>query len=146
MNSCTTQARPLALGPRLARPERASHGRGPPPPAPAAPTSRSGSLARHFRTALGRASGRLPPLAWLAGWPGAAGPAARAASAANAATSTIPAAIPAVLRISLNPNRPIHTDWRYPPRVASASVAPAAASSRLPVASTAAATLNTALT
>jgi len=85
------------------------------------------------------AASRLPGAACTACWACLAGAAARAASAAKAATSITPATIPAVVRISLNPNRPIHTDSRYPPRVARANPAPAAAMSRLPVASTAAA-------
>jgi hypothetical protein len=47
-----------------------------------------------------------------AGWRCVAGERASTASVAKAATSTSPATIPAVVRISLNPNRPIHTDRR----------------------------------
>src|SRR5215472_1608195 len=96
--------------------------------------------------AWNRASIRLPPVACLACRPGVAGVAARAASAAKAATSITPATMPAVVRISLKPNRPIHTDSRYPPRVDRANPAPAAARSRLPVASTAAARPNAVIT
>ena len=51
----------------------------------------------------------------------------------------IPAVSPAELRTSVKPNRPAHTDRRYPPRVATANPAPAAATILLPRASTAAA-------
>ena len=68
------------------------------------------------------------------------------ASVAKAATSISPAAIPAVVRISLNPNNPIHTDSTYPPSVASANPAPAAAASQLRVTSTAAAKTNPTMT
>src|SRR5712671_7215534 len=62
-----------------------------------------------------------------------AGPAVTAASAsvAKAATSIRPAAIPALVRISLKPNNPIQTASRYAPRVDSASAALAAAASRV---------------
>ena len=53
--------------------------------------------------------------AGLAGPPACrTGPAVTAAraSVAKAATSISPAAIPAVVRTSLNPNNPIHTDSR----------------------------------
>ena len=39
----------------------------------------------------------------------------------------IPATIPAVVRTSVNPNRPAHTDAMYPPRVATANPVPTAA-------------------
>ena len=71
---------------------------------------------------------------------------ARTASAAKAATSITPATIPAVVRTSLNPNSPIQTDRRYPPRVARAKPAPAAAASRLPVTRTARARPKAAIT
>ena len=68
------------------------------------------------RPAPGRPAGSLAggglPEVGPAGRPRTAGAAARAASAAKAATSITPAAIPAMVRVSLNPNRPIHTDRR----------------------------------
>ncbi|HEX6450341.1 MAG TPA: hypothetical protein VF060_12880 [Trebonia sp.] len=73
-------------------------------------------------------------------------PSCSLASTANAATSIRPATIPAVVRTSLNPNKPIQTERRYPPRVAAANPAPAAAASRLPDASTTAARTNAAIT
>src|SRR5215813_12433600 len=89
---------------------------------------------------------RLARAAGPAWWPRAAGAAARAARAAKPATSMIPATTPAVVRISVNPNSPVHTDSRYPPRVARANPAPAAAIRRLPAASTAAARANAVIT
>src|SRR5207237_221794 len=53
-----------------------------------------------------RAGGPLPARPRLAGM------ATRPASAANAATSITPAAIPAVVRTSVKPNRPVHNDSR----------------------------------
>src|SRR5690348_10584509 len=61
----------------------------------------------------------------------AAGASASAARTTKASTSTTPATMPAVVRTSLNPNSPVQTDKRYPPRVARAKPAPAAAASRL---------------
>ena len=51
---------------------------------------------------------------WLPTIDGAArlGMATRPVSAANAATSITPAAIPAVVRTSVKPNRPVHNDSR----------------------------------
>ncbi len=43
-----------------------------------------------------------------------------------------PATIPAVVRTSRNPKRLTRNDNRYPPRVATANPAPAAAARRLP--------------
>jgi hypothetical protein len=65
----------------------------------------------------------------LAGAAPSAGTGARASAArvANAATSITLAAMPAVVRTYLNPNSPVHTDRREPPRVASAKTAAAAA-------------------
>src|SRR5258705_10139745 len=53
-----------------------------------------------------RAGGLLSALPRLAGM------ATRPVSAANAATSITPAAIPAVVRTSVKPNRPVHNDSR----------------------------------
>ena len=58
----------------------------------------------------------------------------------------IPAAIPAVVRTSVNPNRPPHTDAMYPPRVATANPAPVAATILLPETSTATARTKAAIT
>ena len=57
-------------------------------------------------------SSRAAGAAAADGWREAAGTAARMASTAKAATSITPATIPAVVRTSLNPNSPIHTDRR----------------------------------
>src|SRR6266536_2337090 len=50
--------------------------------------------------------------------PAGAGASVSAARTTKAATSTTPATMPAVVRTSVNPNSPIHTDSRYPPRAA----------------------------
>src|SRR5215472_5280566 len=96
--------------------------------------------------ACNRASAGLPAAVGRAGCLGMAGKTASVASAANAATSISPAAIPAVVRISVKPNRPFQTATRYAQRVARASPAPTAARSRLAETSASAATVNTALT
>ena len=64
---------------------------------------------------------------------------AASASIANAATSISPAAIPALVRTSLNPNSPIRMASRYALSVDSANTALAAATSRLRVTSAVAA-------
>src|ERR1022692_41985 len=121
------------------------------PPDPATATPSSTRATTDSPAIAGRAPG-MPACSLArtvcraaAGSP-AAGVAASTASAANATTSMIPAMIPAVVRTSLNPNRPIHTDKRYPPSVDRANPAPAAAASLLPVASTAAASTKAAMT
>jgi hypothetical protein len=56
-----------------------------------------------------------------------------------------PATIPAVVRTSVNPNNPTRTDSRYPPKLAMANPAPAAAPTRLPETSTAVASTKAAM-
>ncbi len=58
----------------------------------------------------------------------------------------IPATIPEVLRTSVKPNRPTRSDSRYPPRVARANPAPAAAASHQPVAAIRAASAKAVMT
>ena len=57
-----------------------------------------------------------------------------------------PATMPAVVCISRNPNKPVHMDSRYPPSVAVAKHAPAAALHHRLTASTASASTNPAIT
>ena len=72
--------------------------------------------ARHASPQAGQQAPSAPRgAAWLPDRPrppGAAARPARTARAAKAATSITPATIPAVVRTSLNPNRPIHNDSR----------------------------------
>ena len=68
---------------------------------------------KEIRTTAGLVAGVIEVAGFAALAVLAAAPvAAYSASAAKAATSITPAAIPAVVRISLNPNRPVHTAWR----------------------------------
>jgi hypothetical protein len=92
-------------------------------PSTASATTDTAAIETPAMSARKRAS-RRPPTR-----PRSAGITASPARAAKAATSTTPAAIPAVVRTSLNPNRPIHKDSRLPPSVARENTAPAAAAS-----------------